>query len=118
MVLEEGVDDGVGVGEGGVGASFCESRRVKLFSAPVERTLWSSSSSSSSLSLVASTTVCISAASSVIPANAFRRSELADLIDAGAVWREQAADNALSAKSTEVLKEKTVSWGENLSAID
>jgi hypothetical protein len=118
MVLEEGVDDGVGVGEGGVGASFCESRRVKLFSAPGERKLWSSSSSSSSLSLVASTTVCISPASSVIPANAFRRSELADLIDAGAVWREQAADNALSAKSTEVLKEKTVSWGENLSAID
>lgn len=54
----------------------------------------------------------------MISANAFRRSELADLMDAGAVWREQAADSALSANSTEVLKEKTVSWGENLSATD
>lgn len=54
----------------------------------------------------------------MISANAFRRSELADLIDAGAVWREQAADNALSARSTEAVKEKTVSLGENLSAID
>lgn len=39
-------------------------------------------------------------------------------MDAGAVWREQAADNAASASSVEVVKEKTVSWGENLSATD
>lgn len=113
IVLDEGVDDGVGVDESEVDVSFWESRRVKLVFAPEDST-----PSPPSLVHATSTTVWFSLASSVISANAFRRKELADLMGAGAVWREQAADNALSASSPGVLKEKTVSWRENVSAID
>ena len=54
----------------------------------------------------------------MISAKPFRRRELADLIDAGDVCNAQAADKALSANSAAVLKENTVSVGENFSDMD
>lgn len=60
-----------------------------------------------------------SSASSVISTSLRRRRELDDeVMDPEAVCREQAEESALSVSSVETEREKTVSWGENLSRND